>query len=143
MPVIKVWCLPKSSEAELNALHKSLVAAALQVDELGLKDENDFTMLFPRDMMAYGLGQEIIVEVTGLFIKPERDDLVRERLATYLGLAVKERFPKAMVECFINPFALSQGFWTSRGYGDMRFSDVRLLTMARLNEKKPERNEHV
>lgn len=114
MPVIKIWCLPKSGEEELKQLHKGLVATAVNIAELGLKDENDMTMLFPPDMMKYGLGSEIIIEVTGLFEKPGRSDAVRNRLAAALGNVVKTHFPEAKVECFVYPFPARNGFWTSR-----------------------------
>ena len=85
------------------------------VAELGVKDEKDITCLFPPDMMQYGLGTEIIVEVTGLFMKPDRTDEVRQRLAERIGKAVQEQFPSTdNVECFVYPFDPNQGFWTSR-----------------------------
>ncbi len=114
MPVVKVWCLPEVDEPKLNALHKSIVRAVASVKELGVKDENGMTCLFPPDMMKYGLGAEIIIEVTGLFARPERTDEVRQRLAERLGQSVKELFPDTqLVECFVYPFNPSQGFWTS------------------------------
>jgi hypothetical protein len=115
MPVIKVWCLPQMEEAKLNELHQTIVAAVVGVEELGLKDENDMTCLFPPDMMKYGLGSEIIVEVTGLFEKPERTASVHERLAWHLGMAVQRLYPKATIECFIYPFNPAQGFWRGEG----------------------------
>ena len=81
MPVIKVWCLPKSTERKLNQVF------------------------------------EIIIEVTGLFKKPERTIEVRNRLAERLGKTLKEHFPKAMVECFVFPFDPEQGFWTNPRMG--------------------------
>jgi hypothetical protein len=115
MPVIKVWCLPEIDEPKLNELHKSIVRAVVSVEELEAKSERDMTCLFPPDMMKYGLGSEIIVEVTGLFAKPERTDEVRQRLAERLGQAVKRLFPDTqLIECFVYPFSPAQGFWTSR-----------------------------
>lgn len=113
MPVIKVWCLPKMSEKQLNELHRNIVDAVISVEKLGLKDENDMTCLFPPDMMSYGLGEEIIVEVTGLFEKPERTEEVRQLLATRLGREVHAMFPRATVECFVYPFRPALGFWRS------------------------------
>jgi hypothetical protein len=115
MPVIKVWCLPQVEEEKLNELHRGIVAAVVGIEELGLKDETEMTCLFPSDMMKYGLGSEIIVEVTGLSEKPERTASVHERLAWHLGMAVQRLFPKATVECFIYPFNPVQGFWRSEG----------------------------
>jgi hypothetical protein len=111
MPVIKLWCLPESEEAKLNELHQSIVRAVADVPELGVRDEKDITCLFPSDMMKYGLGTEIIVEVTGLYEKPERTKEVRQRLAEGLVGAVKGHFPDTeVIECFVNPFNPSQGF---------------------------------
>jgi hypothetical protein len=111
MPVIKVWCLPDAGEAKLNELHKSIVRAVVDVSELGVRDEKDITCLFPSDMMKYGLGTEIIVEVSGLYEKPERTAEVRQRLAQGLVDAVKEQFPDTeVIKCFVNPFNPSQGF---------------------------------
>ncbi len=117
MPVIKIWCLPKCSERKLNRVFDRIVAAAVSVRELGLKDKHSMTVLFPTDMMKFGLGTEIIIEVTGLFIKPERTEEVRNRLAEQLGKTIKELFPKAMVECFVSPFDPTQGFWTNSRMG--------------------------
>lgn len=103
MPVIKVWCLPSQTEEQLRAMHKSIVAAVVAVPELGLKDETEMTTLYPPDLMAYGLGTEIIVEVTGLFEGPKRTDEVRQRLAEGLGKAIRTFFPDALVECFVHP----------------------------------------
>lgn len=115
MPIIKVWCLPAIDEPKLNELHQNIVRAVVDVPELGLKDEKDITCLFPPDMMKYGLGSEIVIEVTGLFEKPERTDEVRERLARYLVLSVQELFPETeLVECFVYSFNPSQGFWSSK-----------------------------
>ncbi len=113
MPVIKVWCLPNLEEAKLNRLFKQIVRAVEGVKELGITGEQSMTILFPVDQMAYGLGTEIIIEVTGLFEKPERTSGVRQRLAKKLGFVVKRYFPKANIECFVYSFNTTQGFWTS------------------------------
>lgn len=114
MPVIKVWCLPADqSEEKLNDLHQSIVSAVISIPELGLKDENDMTCLFVPDLMSYGLGEEIIVEISGLFEKPERTDEVRQRLAENVGSNVKKLYPDAKVECFVSSFNPINGFWTS------------------------------
>jgi hypothetical protein len=117
MPIIKVWCLPKSTELKLNKVFKDIIKVIESVPELGLKGQNSVTVLFPPDMMRFGLGTEIIIEVTGLFIKPERTPEVRNRLAERLGKTLKEHFPKAMVECFVFPFDPNQGFWTNPRMG--------------------------
>jgi len=70
MPVNK-WCLPDIGKSRLNMLHQELVRAVKNVPVLGVTSKKDITCLFPADMMQYGLGTEIIVEVTSLYEKPE------------------------------------------------------------------------
>jgi len=113
MPVIKVQCLPADqTEENLRRLHEEIVDGVVSVRELGLRDQNDMTCLFPPDLMKYGLGEEIIVEVTGLYEKPERTLEVRNKLAQRIGEAVKAFYPQAKVEVFIHPFNPEVGgFW--------------------------------
>lgn len=114
MPIIKVWCLPAGqTEEDLNRLHKAIVKAVVSVSELGLTNENEMTCLFVPDLMAYGLGEEIIIEVTGLYDKPERTESVKQHLAEVIGKSVKALYSKAKVECFISTFDPRQGFWTA------------------------------
>lgn len=115
MPFIKVWCLPAGqTEDSLRQLHQRIVAGVIAVPELGLRSEKDMTCLFLPDLMRYGLGEEIIVEVAGLFEKPERTPEVRNRLAQSIGEWVKALYPEAMVEVFVHPFNQNiSGFWKS------------------------------
>lgn len=112
IPIIKVWCLPKVGQRQLNKLFRSIVAAVESVTELGLKGSNSVTILFPQDMMNYGLGTVIIIEVT-LPKKPGQTAKVRRRLAESLGTTIKDYFPKAVVQCMIHQFDPKQGLWTS------------------------------
>jgi hypothetical protein len=121
MPVIKIWCLPQSKESQLRKLHKAIVSAVVGITELGLTSENDMTVLFVPDMMKYGLGTEIIIEVTGLFPKPERTSGVIQKLAEQLGMAVRNLYPAAKVECFVQQFNPVVGFWSSNEK-DSRFT---------------------
>ncbi len=116
MPVIKVWCLPVVDEQKIKELNQYIVRTVIGIGELGVKDEKDITCLFPLDMMKHSTGSAIVIEVTGLFEKPERTDEVRQRLAEQLGAVVESLFPATwLVECFVYPFNPSQGFWASRG----------------------------
>lgn len=118
MPVIKVWCLPNIGESRLSLLHQELVRAVKSVEEIGVRTEKEMTCLFPSDMMKYGLGTAIVIEVTGLYEKPERTEEVRQRLAQELVKAVRGQFSDTdLIECFINPFNPSQGFAVSRKEG--------------------------
>ena len=119
MPIIKVWCLPFTEEEGLNKLHQTIGRAVVGVRELGFKDENDMTCLFPSDMMKYGLGSEIIVEISGLFIKPERSASVIQNLASSVGHAVSLQFQEAKIECLVYPFDAAYGFWTVNSYEEI------------------------
>jgi len=101
-------------EKDYNALYKAVVDAVVSIHELGIRSEKDITCLFVPDLMSYGLGGEIIVEIGGLFEKPKRTPEARQRLAKSVGSAVKMMHPDAMVECFITSFNPASGFWTSR-----------------------------
>lgn len=117
MPQITVWCLPQNlGERKLRQLHKAIVAAAVSVKELELTGEGDMLTLFPPDMMRYGAGTEIMVQVSELWDRPGRTPQVRNRLATALGQAVKAMFPKAVVAARVDPLfrPARDGFWTSR-----------------------------
>ena len=117
MPVIKVWCLPHDlTEEQLREIHKGIVKAVENVEILGIKGEQGMVTLFPKDMMSYGLGSEIVIEVSGLFEKIERTDAVRNELACNLGAAVQGVFPDAFVMCLIDSFNHEKGFWSSREY---------------------------
>ncbi|GMU74267.1 MAG: hypothetical protein AMXMBFR44_4640 [Candidatus Campbellbacteria bacterium] len=115
MPVIKLWCLPADqSEDDLRKVHKAVVAAVVAIPELCLKDETQMTCLFPPDMMTYGLGEEIVVEIGGLFKRTSRTPEVCQRLAESVGTAVHNLYPDAKVECFVQTFSPSEGFWESQ-----------------------------
>ncbi|MBP6974563.1 MAG: hypothetical protein KBB54_01320 [Candidatus Pacebacteria bacterium] len=113
MPVIKTWCLPKMEEKELHDLHNALVAAVVSIEELGYKSEKDMTLLYPSDLMQYGLGTDIVVEAT-MFEKPMCTSTVKQKLAKALGTVIQQKIPTAeRVGCFVYSFNRPSGFWTS------------------------------
>jgi len=113
MPIIKLWCLPQQTEDQLNLLHQAIVKEVCSIKELGFRDENDMVVLFPPDMMSYGLGSEVFVEISGIFNAPEVTPEPLNRLAKNIGQMVSSKFPEAKVECFVNQVKPSAGFWTS------------------------------
>lgn len=114
MPIIQVWCLPEKNENVLRHIHRQIVRAVTSIPELGIKSELDMTVLFPSDLMQYGLGTDIIIMIFGLFDKPERTEEVRRRLARRVGQAISIQYPEAKVECLLAPPFDSKGaFWTS------------------------------
>ena len=99
---IKVWCLPiDQSEEDLNSLHQAIVKSVVSVPETETKSENDMVCLFPADLMKYGLGEEIIIEIDGLPIILRNDMEVREQLAQCVSKSVCRLYPDAKVECSV------------------------------------------
>ena len=112
MITIKVWGLPNAIEDKLNRLHKAIVEAVVSISELGFKNEKDMVCLFPADLMKYGLGEEIIIEIDGVPDMPGKNLTVYEQLAQYVGKTVLALYPDAMVECFVEEFRPSAR-WTN------------------------------
>ncbi len=118
MLVIKVWCLPlEQTEDDLNLLHRVIVRAVTSIVELGLKSEKDMWCLFPPDRMKYGLGNEILVEISGLRNDSEEAREIRRQIRKYLresiGKSVKGIYPKAIVQCDTTAIDPSDEIWIS------------------------------
>src|SRR4030042_1049221 len=113
MITIKAWCLPSTSEDKLNDLHKAIVKAGVSISELGVKDENDMICLFPADLMKYGLGKEIIVEIDNVPDVPRKSLMVRIQLAPRVGERVLCLYPDARIECSAEEVKPSSGRWSS------------------------------
>ncbi len=97
-PIVKVYCLPAGlSENQLNDLFKDIVSAMISVEELGVVDEDDVLVLFVPDMMAYGLGKEVLAEIDASLPFQEKTEEIKNRVATEIGKAIQERFPGAEV----------------------------------------------
>ncbi|MEX0917046.1 MAG: hypothetical protein WDZ90_00760 [Candidatus Paceibacterota bacterium] len=120
MPVVRVSCLPKVSQDELREYHQGIVAAIADISEIGVETEDDVVCLFPKDMMVYGLGSVIEIEVFSLFEKPERTPEVRQRLAEALCQVTREHFPDTnVIGCTVTPLNPEQGFAVSKRGPDM------------------------
>ncbi len=90
-PVIKIWCLPKSTEEELQNLHRQIVELVRGVRYTDVTSEEDLIVLFPSDLMSHGLGFEIFLEVYG-GITPGGVTVWHE-VADKLALLLKSCFP--------------------------------------------------
>lgn len=106
-PLIKVWCLPADqSEQNLRKLHQAIVASMVGIPELELKGENDMVCVFPPDLMKYGLGDEIIIEVTRVIIKHEErrsSFRVCDEIEVKLENCIRRLYPDAkVVECTVD-----------------------------------------
>ncbi|GBE16861.1 hypothetical protein BMS3Abin15_00685 [bacterium BMS3Abin15] len=108
MPVIITYGVPDDfSEEKLKKLLSNLCGAVQGELRIGVGEVSAF---FPRDRIQEGLGEEIIIFVKGFFDKPERTEDIRSHIAKMLVEKTKAFFPKALVECFIEPFNPKQGF---------------------------------
>lgn len=106
---IKVWCLPGDlTESELQSLFWTIVASVKSIEELGVKSEKDVLVLFPTDRMEFGLGEEILAEISGGdFPFQERTEEVKSQLIASVGEVIQKRFPNAEVSVdFPRPFRL-------------------------------------
>jgi hypothetical protein len=112
MIVIKVWCLPQPSQSRLRKVYESLVRAVKAVPELG-KDP-DMLVLMPSDLMKYGLGEEILIEVTGLPASRKINREVRNRLANHVGRALYEFYPLVQIEARVFATHQDEGHWHYR-----------------------------
>ncbi|MBT3231054.1 hypothetical protein HN358_04750 [Candidatus Uhrbacteria bacterium] len=88
MPIVKVYGVPNSIDENVLEIFVAGVRNVLPlVTQLGITSENVTVFLVP-DMLQKGLGEEVCVEVVGLFDKPERSDAVRQRVAIHLAYTV-------------------------------------------------------
>lgn len=122
-PVITVWCLPDAHEKTFNDLHKAIVGAVLKWCPY-LKGEQDMTVLFPSDKMAYGLGTDVPIDVERM----NRSSLEeRKGLARDLVEVVRRFLPEALVECIVRKDNVGGGvgFWSSaEKSGESAYCDV-------------------
>ena len=110
MLAIKIWGLPNSSEKMLREIHQSLVGETIKA-EVGIKSQDDMMVFFPTDLMSYGLGECILIEISGR--KITGNDLDKPFLPQLLTEAIKAIYPAAYVECRVIPFTGSERRWTS------------------------------
>ena len=114
MLTIKTWCLPNDmSEEDIEELHNAIVSAVVSIPQTGVKDESDMLNLFPSDLMSYGLGTEISVEITKVPISD--DNIVYKKLAAKVGYAVQKMFSSAHVECEALPINEKAEHWSFHG----------------------------
>jgi|AP95_1055475.scaffolds.fasta_scaffold17910_3 hypothetical protein len=114
---VKVWCLPRDSgEEALQKLFQDILQSLIDFGDIGVHDKDDAIIMFPADLMDWGLGIDIRMEVLGL---PDEQKL---RLLQYLNIlaekvggVVSAHLPDATVDCIVtSPYNDQSGFWTSR-----------------------------
>jgi hypothetical protein len=108
MLTIKTWCLPEDlGEVKAKSLHEGIVKAVTNISGLGVESENDMRNLFPRDLMTYGLGTDILVEFTQVSLLG-----VREKLVNSVCSVIHDAFPNATIDWeILSPFSFF-GRWS-------------------------------
>jgi hypothetical protein len=113
MPVVKVWLLPPAEQKQLEELIFGIIDTILAVPEMGLSNRSDVTVLLPADLVEMALGEEIIVEITKIFDKPERDSgvlgMVANRVGSVVAMYALDNLPQSkFVEVFLETFQKRQ-----------------------------------
>ncbi|MDP2951047.1 MAG: hypothetical protein Q8N55_01550 [bacterium] len=113
--------MPDSVKEEtLREITDSLVVDVSLIEELQITAEQ-ISVFFPIDRMKWGLGEEIIVFVEGLFNYPQRTYEVRAGMAMAICRILKDYFPDALlVECFVTMFNPCEGGFYSIREGENR-----------------------
>lgn len=111
--VVKLYCLPETKEGDLRNLHRRILEC-MGTLKIGVRNEDDLLVLFVPDMMKFGLGDEILVEID-LFDDPRLniDEWKRQSVAHQVGLVVKRHFPSSTVQCHVYSFSTKNGLWNS------------------------------
>ncbi|MHB8904418.1 MAG: hypothetical protein ACYC40_04965 [Patescibacteria group bacterium] len=124
MPVLIVYGISEPMSRKLEEFTDTLIdTVAYAVDELKLQT-SDVSVFYPKDWMPKGLGEELIIFVDGLFDKPERTEEVRHKLADAIVETANNFFPKIrLIECFVRPFDLKQGYSSRRLISKIKKSD--------------------
>lgn len=112
IPTVKIWCLPWDiTQDQLLVLHNGIVKVMASISETGVDNERDMLNLFSPDLMTYGLGSEIKVELKDIL---QYNDIVRVKLPSHIGEFIVKMFPGAHVFCRVE-FCNSdkKGYWSS------------------------------
>lgn len=113
MIVVKVWGLPMLGGNKLKEIFKEVVESLSSVWDTGVQNERDVLILFPTDMMVYGLGMEVLVEIDGH--STNHLTVSQEELVTGgVGRVIKKHVPDANVAVVISTFnERNRAMWAS------------------------------
>lgn len=84
-------------EERIKEIFDNIVCVVVDAKLYGVVNQSNFIVLFPPDLMRYGLGSEIHIEVSNLNAKDIRE--TRSRLHNYLVECLRYFFPDAHVQC--------------------------------------------
>ena len=69
-PTVKVWPLPKLSESQLKNLALTIVDTCQGFPDLKVQSTADLMVEFAQDMMKWGLGEDLAVEIQFIWNAP-------------------------------------------------------------------------
>lgn len=113
MLTLKIWCLPEHwDKSNFLELHKKIVQEAISTNGLGIENERNMRVLFPAEQMLYGLGSEILVEISGIMYHPGDNT---GKFVIRIGRLLKRLFPESIV--LVDFLGHTQGnpYYDSRG----------------------------
>lgn len=119
MIIVTVSLLPPSPEDSLRELHKKIVQAATGIPDYEIKGEDDMIVRFVPDMMSYGLGTEIVIEILDL-LSSGRFNRMRNNMAQAIGEVISSTYPKARVICLVLTHDPTHGSWVSAAKQDQK-----------------------
>lgn len=112
-PVITAYLLPGHwSEKDYNQYFKELLRAARSVPSLRVQSEQDFIVLFPKDLMVYGVGTEIVinVDVPAHFML---GDGQADEAVSAIFQVTQDLLPDAYIQCRLHKFDVTCGYWAT------------------------------
>lgn len=125
MPIVTIHGVPPqlaNTPVLRTLVLESIPNALANIKELGLV-ASQVTVFVPGDLLSEGLGEELIVTVDGLFVRPERTDTVRYNLAKVLAgcltlFAIAAKIEFRLIEVLIHPFNPSGGYAICAKFAD-------------------------
>ncbi|MFA5052947.1 MAG: hypothetical protein WC565_02740 [Parcubacteria group bacterium] len=105
MLTVRVWCSLKSSKVQLKYLFGAITSVCTSLSALGVANEDEMLCLFSANLMEFGLGETILVEIT-LQGKAE----ICHQLARMIGKAVKRLYSESKVSVI---FSEAEEYWNS------------------------------
>ena len=105
MLTIKVWCLPALSQDKLQDMFWEVVDGVGSVESMvkaGHTGPGNMLILFPSDLMKFGLGTEVLIEVTGLTDVSLRNIRDLDELAEKLAKIVHRFVHKGQINCCVH-----------------------------------------
>ncbi|MCK9439577.1 hypothetical protein M0Q39_05975 [Patescibacteria group bacterium] len=123
MPILIVYGIPtETDKGTLEIFSELMRNRAADIEELGITKEQ-VSIFFPSDLMAQGLGEEIIIFVEGLvFENPDGASKINKKIVTNLVDEAHQSFPKTrVIECIVRPLNAKQSFCSAKLQQDGTF----------------------